>query len=143
LHVLATQGLAGAAGLLVLAAGLVRASVRSWRRAPPEDRPFLAAVLAGLAGFAVQDLFGFTVIGCGTLFCTAAGLLSAWGLPGPRGCPGRSAEAPPWGAGERANGLWAGTALGVLVFVLNAGAGGWWASLALGAAGGLAALAVL
>src|SRR5262249_52108440 len=56
LHVLATQGLLGGAALFILLAGLVRAARRAWRAAAPQDRPFLAALLASLTGFAVQDL---------------------------------------------------------------------------------------
>lgn len=79
LHTLATQGLFGGLALVALVAGLSVAGVRSWRRATPEDRPFLAAVAACLIGFAVTNVFGFTAVGCGTLFVTCAALLSRWG----------------------------------------------------------------
>src|SRR5262249_30941818 len=76
IHILATQGLLGGLALLVLLTGLVVAIVRAWRRSPQGDRPLLLAVGAGTLGFVVQNLFGFTVAGCGTLFVTFAALLS-------------------------------------------------------------------
>jgi O-antigen ligase/tetratricopeptide (TPR) repeat protein len=76
LHILATQGLGGAVAIAVLGFGLVRGSVRTWRRAAPGDRPLVLAVMAGVVGFAVQDFFSFTVAGCGTLFVTLAAVLS-------------------------------------------------------------------
>jgi O-antigen ligase/tetratricopeptide (TPR) repeat protein len=82
LHVLATQGLPGAAALLLLTIGLVRAGWRALRHAGPELRPLVAATGAGLVGFFVQNLFGFTVAGCGTLFVTFAALLSRFAEPG-------------------------------------------------------------
>jgi tetratricopeptide (TPR) repeat protein len=141
LHVLATQGLLGGAAVLVLLAGLARAARRAWRAAAPEDRPFLAALLASLAGFAVQDLFGFTVAGCGTLFCTGAALLSRWGSPrDPSETTGAAAAGARW---TWAGGLPAGGAVALLVFALNAGVGAWPVCLALGAAGAVVTLAVL
>jgi O-antigen ligase/tetratricopeptide (TPR) repeat protein len=79
IHILATQGVVGAAALLALLAGLALAAVRAWRRTPVETRPLVLAVLAALAGFAVQNLFGFTVIACGALFAVLAGLLARLG----------------------------------------------------------------
>jgi O-antigen ligase/tetratricopeptide (TPR) repeat protein len=76
LHILATQGLGGAVAIAVLMFGLARQSVRTWRRAVPDHRPLVLAVSAGLVGFVVQDLFSFTVAGCGTLFVTLAAILS-------------------------------------------------------------------
>ncbi len=79
IHTLATQGLAGAAALLVMLAGLVVASVRAWRRAPAEARPLVLALVAGAAAFVTQSAFGFTVAACGVLFITLLGLLSRFG----------------------------------------------------------------
>jgi putative inorganic carbon (HCO3(-)) transporter len=74
LNLLATQGTLGALAVLVVAAGVVVATWRAWRLAG--DRLLVAALVAGLAAFAVQDLFSFTVAGCGTLAVTQAALLS-------------------------------------------------------------------
>ncbi|MCI0464373.1 MAG: O-antigen ligase family protein [Gemmataceae bacterium] len=79
LHTLATQGIAGAVALLALLIGLVVAGVRAWRRAAPEARPLVLAVLAGTTAFLVQSGFGFTVVACGGLFVTLAGFLSRFG----------------------------------------------------------------
>jgi putative inorganic carbon (HCO3(-)) transporter len=75
LHVLATQGLLGAAALLVLIFSLVRGVIRALRDSTPENHPFAAALAASLMGFAVQSLFGYTVVSCGTLFLTCAAFL--------------------------------------------------------------------
>jgi O-antigen ligase len=79
LHVLATQGAVGAATAAVFAVGLALAAIQAWRRAGPANRPLVVAVAASLVAFLVQDLFGFTVVGCGTLFVTGAAQLSRWG----------------------------------------------------------------
>jgi O-antigen ligase len=112
LHVLATQGLLGGTALLALAAGLLAAGCRAWRRLPPQERPLLGAVLAGLLAFAVQDLFSFTVAGCGTLFVTLAALLSRLE---------EFAAEPPPPAGSRleAFALAVGAVLGLLVLLGN------------------------
>jgi O-antigen ligase len=81
LQILATEGLIGAAAVLVLMVGLLTAIVRAWRRSNSEDRWYLVALSAGTVGFAVQALFSFTVAGCGTLFVTYAALLSRCGAP--------------------------------------------------------------
>src|SRR5262249_29591138 len=78
LHVLAAQGLVGGAAMLALLGGLGRAAWRAHRRAAVEDRFFVTAVIAGTVAFLVQDCFGFTTAGCGTLFVTFAALLSRW-----------------------------------------------------------------
>jgi O-antigen ligase/tetratricopeptide (TPR) repeat protein len=80
-HILATQGLLGAGAVLFLTAALLRAGVRAWRRAQPEDRPLVAALAAGIVAFYVQNLFSFTVAGCGTLFVTQAALLAQLARP--------------------------------------------------------------
>src|SRR4029453_11470620 len=74
LNILATQGLLGGLAVLVLVAGVVIATRRALRVA--EDRLLVVALLAGLVAFGVQDLFSFTVAGCGTLAVTQAALLS-------------------------------------------------------------------
>jgi O-antigen ligase/tetratricopeptide (TPR) repeat protein len=74
LQVLATQGLVGGLALAALAFGLVRAGWRAMRL--DRDRYFVVALVAGIVGFCVQDLFSFTVAGTGTLFVTLAALLS-------------------------------------------------------------------
>ncbi len=82
LHVLATQGLSGGLALLVLTAGLLRAGGRAVRQGSPQQRALVAAACAGIVGFYVQNLFSFTVAGCGTLFVTLAALLSRWAETG-------------------------------------------------------------
>jgi O-antigen ligase/tetratricopeptide (TPR) repeat protein len=115
LHVLVTQGVVGAAALLLLVVGLGVAAVRAWRRAPSEARPLVLAVSAGVVGFLVAGVFGFTVAACGGLFATLAGLMSRLG----------EADAAPEGPGRRA--LWFPVGLAVavvlagLVFTLNFG----------------------
>jgi O-antigen ligase/tetratricopeptide (TPR) repeat protein len=96
LHVLVTQGVVGAAALLVLLFGLGVAAVRAWRRAPAEARPLVLAVSAGAVGFLVTGAFGFTVAACGGLFATFAGLLARLGEA--------EIEAAPEGSAAR--GLW-------------------------------------
>jgi tetratricopeptide (TPR) repeat protein len=63
----------------VLLAGLAVAARRAWRVSG--DRMLVTALVAGLAAFLVQDLFSFTVAGCGTLAVTQAALLSRLGRP--------------------------------------------------------------
>jgi O-antigen ligase/tetratricopeptide (TPR) repeat protein len=74
LHTLVTQGALGGVALALLVFGLVKAAVRAW----PADRPLTATVFAAVVGFVVQSAFGYTVAGCGVLFFTLAGFLSAW-----------------------------------------------------------------
>jgi tetratricopeptide (TPR) repeat protein len=153
LHLLATQGLAGLAAAALFGAGLVRAAAGAWRRAAAADRPLVVAAGAGLVAFAVQDLFGFTVVGCGTLAATCAALLSRWGVgetaasrraggvsplmngsTTPREYQGANAPRSPW---SFTIGLAAAGALAVAVFAANVGAAG------AGACAVLAAVAAL
>jgi tetratricopeptide (TPR) repeat protein len=112
LHVLATQGLLGAAALLVLAAGLAWAAVRAWSRGP--DRLLAAALAGSVLAFCVQDLFSFTVAGCAVLFVTVAGLLSRLGEP-----TGEGAREAPAGARWDAGAVVFGALLGFLVVLGN------------------------
>lgn len=116
LHVLATQGLLGAGAALVLAAGLVLAGRRAWRRASAEERPLLLALLAGLAAFYVQGLFSFTVAATGTLFVTFAGVLSRLGEPDTEATPEPSRSL---GRGAFALALGGSGVLALLVFLHN------------------------
>jgi O-antigen ligase/tetratricopeptide (TPR) repeat protein len=137
LHILATQGVLGGLSLLVLVFGLTRAAWAAWRTQAPDDRPLVLAAGAGVLAFLVQGLFGFTVIGCGTLFVTLAALLSAWSEPattGPRG---------PQDWGWFAPGVVASGGLSILVFALNVGACAWPVILVFAVAGVLGALAAL
>jgi O-antigen ligase/tetratricopeptide (TPR) repeat protein len=79
LNLLATQGALGGLAMLVLAAGVLAATRRALRAS--DDRLLVVALVAGLTAFAVQDLFSFTVAGCGTLAVTQAALLSRLGRP--------------------------------------------------------------
>jgi len=87
LNLLATQGVLGGAAVLLFTAGVLLAVWRALRaaggdegnpaRVPlPKDRLLVVALTAGVAAFYVQDLFSFTVAGCGTLVVTQAALLS-------------------------------------------------------------------
>ncbi len=78
-HVLATQGLLGAAAVLALITGLGWAFTRVWRQSCADDRLLVLAAGCGAVGFLVQGLFSFTVAGCGTLFVTFAALLARLG----------------------------------------------------------------
>ncbi len=79
LNLLATQGVLGALAVALLAVGLALATRRALRGA--EDRLLVLALAAGIVAFAVQDLFSFTVAGCGTLAITQAALLSRLTTP--------------------------------------------------------------
>ncbi len=135
LQILATQGLLGGAAAAVLVVGLALAVVRAWRRSAPDDRPMVVAVAAGLAAFLVQDLFGFTVIGCGSLFVTGAALLSRWGGP-PSEAESAGGESP-----GLLGGLLTGGGLAVVLFLVNVGWTGAGAATALASTAVLAALA--
>jgi O-antigen ligase/tetratricopeptide (TPR) repeat protein len=74
LNLLATQGALGALAVVVLAVGLALAVWRALRSS--EDRVLVVALAAGVTAFAVQDLFSFTVVGCGTLAVVEAAVLS-------------------------------------------------------------------
>jgi O-antigen ligase/tetratricopeptide (TPR) repeat protein len=133
LHILATQGLLGAAAAIVLAAGLCWAGIRAFRRAAAQDKPFVVAVAAALVAFLVQDLFGFTVIGCGSLAVTCAALLSRWSAAGGEENSATDKPAVTFG------GLCIGGGLAVSLFLINLG----WNGVALAALlGAVAALAV-
>jgi len=74
LNLLATQGVLGGIAVAVFTAGLLLAVWRALKSAG--DRLLVVALAAGVAAFYVQDLFSFTVAGCGTLVVTQAALLS-------------------------------------------------------------------
>jgi O-antigen ligase/tetratricopeptide (TPR) repeat protein len=115
IHVLATQGLVGAAAVLLGLVGLAAAGWRAWGRAPAEARPLVLAVLAGATAFLVQSAFSFTVADQGILFAVMAGVLARLG----EAPAGADAGAP--AAGRR----WFPIALGCacllasLVFAVN------------------------
>ncbi len=75
LHILATQGLLGAIATLVITAGLGLAFIRILRNRDRPDLILPLAIFSGIIGFYIQNVFSFTVIGCGTLFMTFAALL--------------------------------------------------------------------
>jgi tetratricopeptide (TPR) repeat protein len=134
LHVLATQGLLGVGALAVMAWGLGVAGRRAWRRARLEDRPLLLALVAGVAAWCVQGLFGFTVTATGSLLVTFAGVLSGLG-----GAEEEDGEAPaPWPV---APALVLSGGLAVLVLAANFLTGPWTADL--GTPDPLAALVLL
>ena len=75
LHLLATQGLLGIAAALILFVGLLRDGRAAWRESGNEERTWSTAIIAGLAGFAVQAQFGYSTIGVLTGVITLAGAL--------------------------------------------------------------------
>ena len=74
LNILATQGLLGGLAVLVLVIGVVIAARRALRSRT--DRPAGRRAARRPRRVRVQDLFSFTVAGCGTLAVTQAALLS-------------------------------------------------------------------
>jgi O-antigen ligase/tetratricopeptide (TPR) repeat protein len=115
IHILATQGVLGGTALVILTAGLIGAGARAWRKASGDHRPILLAACAGIIGFYVQNLFSFTVAGCGTLFVTFAALLSAR-----TSGPANKGESPApttgkWFAGS----LGVGTLISLVIFFGN------------------------
>lgn len=115
LHLLATQGLLGAAALGVLAAGLGLAMRRAWRRVASEERPLVVALTASVLAFATQNLFNFTVAATGSLFTCAAGLLSGLGREGQGTGDTPSSTAYSRGLGWREAGVW-GAALALALW---------------------------
>ena len=66
LHILATQGALGFLTMLGVLVALGWTLVRAWRQNPGQ-RGLIAAITAALCGFLITELFGFTVIACGSL----------------------------------------------------------------------------
>jgi O-antigen ligase len=114
LNLLATQGLLGALGALALLVGVALVARRALRST--DDRLLVLALIAGGAAFVVQDLFSFTVAGCGTLVVTQAALLSRLASPGV------TSEARDGSAGF-ATILAVGVLLAVGIFATNLSAG--------------------
>jgi O-antigen ligase len=138
LHVLATQGLVGGAAVLILLIGLGQAAWQAHRGTSREDRFFVTAVIAGTVAFLVQDGFGFTTAGCGTLFVTFAALLSRWAEG-----PGIAPAVVPLRTSRMTAGLLTGSALALAVFLLNTGMAGWAAACVVAFSGGLALWALI
>ena len=118
LQILATQGLFGAAAVLVMTIGLGMAGFRAWRRALSDQKPLLVAIFAGIVAFYVQGLFGFTVAGSGTLFVTFAALVSGMARPHLTGPPPDGASD---GLGRFAVGLILADVLAVAILFHNVG----------------------
>jgi O-antigen ligase len=115
LHVLATQGLLGAAAALMLLRGFAIAALRALRRAATEEKRILGAMLAGTAAFLAASLFGFVTAASGTLFVTFLALVSRLAdaeAPAPMRAPG---------ARERLAPLSAAAALAATLFAHNVG----------------------
>jgi O-antigen ligase/tetratricopeptide (TPR) repeat protein len=79
LDVLATQGALGGLAVLILVVGTLLAIRQAVRTG--QDRLLAVVLVAGVTAFVVQDLFSFTVAGCGTLVVTQAALLSRLARP--------------------------------------------------------------
>jgi len=83
IQILATQGLFGGAAALLI---VLLAAASVWGasdKGDPAARGAAAAAGGALAGFAAQDLAGFTVAALGTLAAALAGWASAAASPGP------------------------------------------------------------
>lgn len=83
IQILATQGMFGLIGVGVFTIGVVAALVTAWRGSARSSRPWLAALAAAVVGFCIQNLFGFTVVACGTLWITLTAMLN---------CPSRALQ---------------------------------------------------
>ncbi|MCE9529758.1 MAG: O-antigen ligase family protein [Planctomycetes bacterium] len=80
LHVLVTQGLVG----FIACLGLVAAIGISFRRAwifSSNDRTLVLAIFAAFIGYFVTELFGFTVIACGSLAAVGLAMISRLAEP--------------------------------------------------------------
>jgi tetratricopeptide (TPR) repeat protein len=119
LHILATQGVVGGVALLVLLLGIGRAARQAWRKASGEDRLFVGSLIACMAAFGVAQIFGFVVIGCGSLFFVCMGLLAAEAAPAAAPpCEGPLNESPA-PARRLMVGVWFGSlAIAVVAFVV-------------------------
>jgi O-antigen ligase/tetratricopeptide (TPR) repeat protein len=137
LHVLATQGLLGGAAVALLAFGLVRGSLRAWRVAQPDHRPFVLGVAASTLAFAVVNLFGFPVAGISTLFVTCAALLSRWSADEPRSDVAPASR--PWSVPA---GFLVCAVLSIAIFECNLGVTHLLLALGITTAGALAGVAV-
>ena len=78
LHIMATQGSLGLVAVLAALAALAYTLCRAWR-CQPKQRPLLVALASALGGFAVTELFGFTVIACGSLASVLCAIASRLG----------------------------------------------------------------
>ncbi len=138
LHLLATQGLLGAAAFLALTAALARAGWLALARAP-EDRGLVAALLASVAAYLVQLLTGFSAPGSGVAFALVCALLARLS-EGPLDEQPFPAARPllPWLAFL----AWAGVAANLLLY-LAAGVKAWLALAVLGLLAGAAVRAFL
>jgi O-antigen ligase/tetratricopeptide (TPR) repeat protein len=79
LYVLSTQGIIGAAALVVFLLGLIQASRRALSRESASERRLVLALLAGLVVFLVVAQFSFPAIGYGSIFLVLAAFLSKLG----------------------------------------------------------------
>lgn len=92
IHILATQGTLGGIAAIALVAALAIALRRAWQRGNAETRVIVAAAGLGAFAFLVQNLFSFTVAGCGPLFVTLAAILARSGT----GFVADNRPAPEW-----------------------------------------------
>jgi O-antigen ligase len=78
LHILATQGIAGALAACAVLVALCLGIVRAWQRNPAE-RGLVIAIATALAGFFITEMFGFTVIACGGVAVVLAAFVGRLG----------------------------------------------------------------
>jgi O-antigen ligase/tetratricopeptide (TPR) repeat protein len=143
LHILATQGLLGAAAAGLIVLGLVRAIIRSWR-ATPAAHPLLLVLAALTAAFCIQNVFNFTTAATGSLFVTGAALLSlSVGSARQAGRTPKDAESCACIAGLGAGALMAGLVLAYNLIVPGSPSGSWQGFVVPAGALLLATLAIL
>ncbi len=121
INLLATQGAFGGAAALLVVLASAWAILRAVRSPSPGVRNGACAAGAALAGFAVQDLFGFTVVSTGALAAALAGWIAAAAPLRPRpveGHPGTHRERPARGRSV-AWVVYAGAAAAMLPLVLR------------------------
>lgn len=76
LHILATQGVLGAAALLLIAFGLIRSARAAWRAADSEQRLFIGTALAAIGALVPQISLGILQTAPLVLLTTLAAFLS-------------------------------------------------------------------
>src|SRR5207245_1489445 len=79
IHVLATQGILGAAACAAIALGLLVSTIRAALRASRPELAWIVAIAASLGAFFVAALLRFPVAGTGTLAVSLGAIVSRLG----------------------------------------------------------------
>ena len=75
LHILATQGVLGLLAMLGVLVTLVWSMRRAWEL-QRDQRTLIVAIAAALSGFFITEMFGFTVIACGSVSLVLAAMIA-------------------------------------------------------------------